>query len=323
LKTILFVSKSLSSSSTRYRATDFFPYLEDAGWQPQHFTDHRSVLSRLQLLAKAREADAVVIVRRTFGYFYARLLRQSTKKLIFTFDDAIFAKSDGSRSAGRENRFAHTIPLCDYIWAGNSYLAEKARPLNNNIVIIPTAVDIDKYNIHAQKPASTIDLVWIGSSSTKKHLLTALPALEAAAQSVPALRLKIIADFSIESDRLEILAIPWSADTEAQELASAHIGIAPLPDNPYTQGKCGLKVLQYMATGLPVISSPTGANQDLVTPDTTGFLAASDQEWVDAISRLAHSPELREQMGAAGREKCMAHFTLAAAFKKMQSTLAQ
>jgi len=321
LKTILFVSKSLTSSSSRYRATDFFRHFKHSDWQPLHFTDDQSIASRLKLLTIARKADAVVVVRRTFGYFYARLLRQSTKKLIFTFDDAIFAKSDGSRSTGRENRFAHTIPLCDHIWAGNSYLAGKALPLNKNVTIIPTTLDVKKYDIQVQKPPSTLDLVWIGSSSTKKHLLTALTALETAATSIPSLRLKIIADFSLESEKLEVISIPWSADTEAQELASAHIGIAPLPDNPYTQGKCGLKVLQYMATSLPVISSPTGANKDIVTPDTTGFLADSDQEWIDAIIKLAQSPELRDKMGAAGRKKCMDHFTLEAAFQKMLATL--
>jgi glycosyltransferase involved in cell wall biosynthesis len=320
LKTILFVSKNLTSSSTRYRATDFFPHFERSAWQPLHFTDNQSITSRLQLLSMARKADTVVVVRRTFGYLYASLLRRSTKKLIFTFDDAIFSKSDGSRSAGRERRFSQTIPLCDHIWAGNSYLAEKALQHNKNVTIIPTTLDIHKYNIQAQKPASTLDLVWIGSSSTKKHLLTVLPALEAAAASVPSLRLKVISDFSLESTRLNIVTIPWSADTEAQELASAHIGIAPLPDNAYTRGKCGLKVLQYMAAGLPVISSPTGANRDIVQHNNTGIIAGSRQEWVNAITKLAHSPELRSQMGAAGRKRCAEHFTLDAAFKKMLST---
>lgn len=269
----------------------------------------------------ARKVDAVVVVRRTFGRFYARLLRRSVKKLIFTFDDAIFAKSDGSRSAGRAHRFSQTIPLCDHVWAGNSYLAKKALQLNPHVTIIPTTLEIDKYDIQVDKPPLTLDLAWIGSSSTKKHLLTILPALETAATSIPSLRLKVISDFSLESTKLDILAVPWSAETEARELTSAHIGIAPLPDNAYTRGKCGLKVLQYMAAGLPVISSPTGANQDIVQHNHTGILATSTHEWVDAISKLARSPELRSQMGAAGRKRCAEHFTLDAAFKKMLDTI--
>lgn len=321
MRKILFISKGLRSSSTRYRATDFFPLLKAAGWQPLHISDRRSLLVRMDILRTAAKVDAVVIVRRTYGHFFAKLLRQFSQQLIFTFDDAIFAKSSGAYSAGRERRFAVTLPLCDSIWAGNNYLADKARQFNSQVKTIPTALDPERYNIQIEKPSSTLDLVWIGSKSTKKHLITALPALEAAATSLPTLRLKIIADFSLESDKLEILPIQWSPESEAQELASAHIGIAPLPDNAFTRGKCGLKVLQYMAAGLPVISSPTGVNKDMVEHNISGLLAANNQEWVDAIQQLAQDASLRSTMGEAGQKRCHEHFTLAATFQKMLATL--
>lgn len=321
MQKILFISKGPHSPSTRYRATDFFPLLKAAGWQPTHLTDRRSLPARLNILRAGADADAVVVVRRTYGRLFARLLRQASRQLIFTFDDAIFAKSDGSRSAGRERRFAATLPLCDQVWAGNSYLAEKARPFNGAVEVIPTALDADRYNVRAEKPASSLDLVWIGSSSTKRHLVTMLPALEAAAGSLPSLRLKIIADFSLASDKLKILPVQWSPETEARELASAHIGIAPLPDNAFTRGKCGLKVLQYMASGLPVISSPTGVNKDMVAHGVNGFLAAGDRDWIEAIQRLAQDRDLRLSMGEAGRRRCLDHFTLQAAFQKMLASL--
>ncbi len=322
MRKILFLSKGVNASSTRYRATDFFPLLEADGWQPTHITDRRTLPVRWQILRAAAQADAVVIVRRTYGPVFARLLRQVSRQLIFTFDDAIFAKSNGDRSPGRERRFAATLPLCDRIWAGNRYLADRARPLNHRVEIIPTAVDIDRYDIPAEKPRTTLDLVWIGSRSTKKHLITVLPALEAAAKQLPALRLKIIADFTLTSERLEIAPIRWSPAAECRELASAHIGIAPLPDNPFTRGKCGLKVLQYMAAGLPVIASPTGVNQEMVESGVSGQLATTQQEWLTAIQRLARDEALRKRMGAAGRQRCREHFTLAAAFQKMRAALA-
>ncbi len=321
MRKILFISKGLNASSTRYRATDFFPLLEAAGWQPSHITDRGSLAARWNILRTAVKADTVVIVRRTYGPFFAKLLRRASRQLIFTFDDAIFAKSSGARSAGRESRFAATLPLCDQIWAGNHYLAEKALQFNSRVEVIPTAVDADRYGILAEKPRSTLDLVWIGSRSTKKHLVTVLPALEAAAKHLPMLRLKIITDFSLESDRLEILSVPWSPETEHIELASAHIGIAPLPDNAFTRGKCGLKVLQYMAAGLPVISSPTGVNREMVKNQVSGLLATTNPEWQEAIRLLAQDEELRKTMGAAGQRQCHEHFTLASTFQKMATTL--
>lgn len=320
-KKILILSKGLKASSTRYRATDFIPFFEAAGYQVEHLNIRKSLVGYLRLLHTARKADIVIIVRRSFEHVFASLLRHFAQRLIFTFDDAIFCHSNGETSPGRERRFATTLPLCDQIWAGNRYLADKALQFNKNVTIIPTALDTDKYNIQADKPTSTIDLVWIGSHSTKKHLITALPALEAAAEALPSLRLKIIADFSLDSDKLEILPVQWSSKTEAQELASAHIGIAPLPDNAFTRGKCGLKVLQYMAAGLPVISSNAGVNSTMVQHGTTGLLAANHKEWVDAIIQLAKQHDLMQTMGRHGRDRCITHFSLASAFEKMLRTL--
>ncbi|MCF6282866.1 MAG: glycosyltransferase family 4 protein [Candidatus Polarisedimenticolaceae bacterium] len=321
MKKILFISKGSDSASTRYRATDFFPLLKQAGWQATHLTDRRTPLGRLNLLKQASQADVVVVVRRTFGPLFAGILRRVASRLIFTFDDAIFAKSDGSPSRGRERRFAATVALCDVVWAGNSYLADKAKAFNGCVEVVPTVLDVDRYATEVAKPADSLDLVWIGSSSTKKHLLPVIPLLEEAAALIPELRLKIIADFSIESERLNVVPILWSPESELRELLASHIGIAPLPDNAFTRGKCGLKVLQYMAAGLPVISSAAGVNRELVDDGVSGFLVSSDQQWLEAIQALAKSPEQRRSMGETGLQRCRDHFTLQAALQKMLATL--
>ena len=95
--------------------------------------------------------------------------------------------------------------------------------------------------------------------------------------------------------------MPCSLQTEAAELARCDVGIMPLPDAPWERGKCGYKLIQYMASGLPVVASPIGANREIVIPGETGFLAAGSEEWAEGLSRLFDDPGLRARMGAAGR----------------------
>ena len=133
--------------------------------------------------------------------------------------------------------------------------------------------------------------------------------------------MKIIADFSLHSDILTIVPVQWSEESEARELVSAHIGIAPLPDNLYTQGKCALKVIQYMAAGLPVISSPTGVNKEIIEDGVNGFLVRSDNDWVTALEKLAKNQNLRYRLGERGRTISSENFSLEATFKKMIDSL--
>jgi len=321
LKEILFVSKGLHAASTRYRATDFFPLLEEAGWRPRHLSGSGSLRDRLAVLRAARRAEVVVLVRRTYGPMFRFLLRRAARHLVFTFDDAIFCRSDGGPSPRRARRFAATVAQCDLVWAGNRYLADEAGRFNGNVQVVPTAVETDRYRLRVAKPESTLDLVWIGSSSTRKHLLTVVPALERAAEEMPGLRLKIVSDFTLETRSLPVVHIPWSPEAETRELAAAHVGLAPLPDNRFTRGKCGLKVLQYMAAGLPVVSSPTGVNAEIVEHGVTGLLAETEDEWVEALRALHDSSELRARLGEAGREKCVRHYSLQTVFGGMMKSL--
>lgn len=312
---VVFLSKGSDSASTRYRATDFFPALRSLGIEAQHIDVSGSVGNYLAALSAAREADVVIVLRKTFSTVFRILLRRSAKRLLFDFDDAIFCNSDGSASPTRMRRFAAMVQSCDYVLAGNSFLAKAAARFNPAVTVLPTSVDIVKYGLPAPKPADMVDLVWIGSSSTRKYLESALPALEAASQLIPNLRLKIIADFTLRSEILEIDAIRWSEETEAFGVASAHIGIAPMIDNDWTRGKCGLKVLQYMAAGLPVVSSNAGVNAEIVQHEETGLLVSSESEWVQAIQRLAQDEVLRQRLGHAGQMRVKESYAQEAALQ--------
>lgn len=320
-RTILFITKSETASSTRYRVGDYLPYWQREGWNTEHLTHDGSWRGWMQILKQARSAETVVILRRTFGFPWLALLRRASRRLVFDFDDAIFVRGSGERSASKYARFGRTVGACDLVWAGNRYLAEHAGKFNSHVVVIPTAVHAEKYAISPPKPDDSIDLVWIGSSATRKHLQTIVPALECAAERVPGLRLKIVADFSIAVEGMQVIPIQWTADGEAPALASSHIGIAPLPDNPFTRGKCGLKILQYMAAGLPVIASPVGVNGELVQDDVSGYTAVSDDDWVAAIERLAADAGLRRRLGEQARHICQQGYTVDRVFQRLNDSL--
>ena len=319
-RTVLFISKGEQASSTRYRALNYFPLLRDHGWEPLHLTDDRTSASQRGILQAAVSADAVVLLRRTPGWLYGLRLRRASKLLVFDFDDAIFIPRSG-RFSQRPARFRRIVKLCDFVWAGNTYLADEALRFSSNVSVLQTSVEIERYQPINEKPGTETVLVWIGSRSTKKYLVDVLPLLENASTTIKNLRLKVIADFELHSDVLSINNIPWSLATETEELASSTIGIAPMTDDPWTRGKCGLKVLQYMASGLPVITSPYGVNRDLVEEGETGFHAESGQQWLEAIQALAGDATRATAMGTAGRQKCESQFTLPAIFKKLLHTL--
>lgn len=318
---ILFVSKGEGSASTRYRALQFFPRLSQAGFLATHVAAAGNPRTYLNTLRQAAAADIVVVMRKTFPAPYLWLLRRFSRKLIFDFDDAIFCNTDGSPSATRMNRFVAMASACDHVFAGNRFLADNATRHNPAVTVIPTCVDIAKYQAHAKQPHDFIDLVWIGSSSTKKYLADAMPWLATASRGMPQLRLKIIADFDLPNAGIPTIPVPWHAQTEAHELASSHIGIAPMRDDDWSRGKCALKVLQYMAAGLPVVSSMAGANAEVTIAGETGFLPATPEEWVECIERLARNESMRQRFGKAGRLRAEAEYSIEPVFARIHSVI--
>jgi glycosyltransferase involved in cell wall biosynthesis len=319
LKKILFLSKGENSSSTRYRALQYFPLLQRAGFDAEHVTVSGGLAAFALALKKAAGASVVVVLRKTFPQPLLWLLRRVSRKLVFDFDDAIFCNTNGSPSATRMGRFAAMTRVSDHIFAGNEFLRKNAEKFNNTATLLPTSIMTDHYYPNIGKPTDHIDLVWIGSSSTQKYLIDALPALRLAASRLPSLRLKIIADFDLPDAGLATLAIRWSAETEANELASSHIGIAPMRDDDWSRGKCALKVLQYMTAGLPVVSSDCGANAEIVEDGINGYLVDTDQTWCDRIVTLANDEALRVRMGEAGRQKVLKTYSVEPVFCRLRA----
>ena len=295
----LLVGKGDDSPSTRYRLEPLAARLEQLGHSISFSSSDLSAHGKAGLLSAATRSDVVIIQRKLFGRGFLAALRACCRNLIFDFDDAVFVQSDGSESRTRRKRFAAVVGRSRMVWAGNRYLAAAAGALGAEAHVLPTAVRAEQYSLFERKH-DVFTLVWIGSRSTSRYLEACREELEAVGDACD-VRLKVIGDFDIGFDTIAVDVVPWSSATEAEELLRCHVGIAPMENNPWTRGKCVLKVLQYMACGLPVISSKTGANAEVLEHERTGLFAHTLEEWVAAVRRLQAEPETCRRFGENGR----------------------
>ena len=305
----------------RYRVRAFERALADSGWSLVIEGLARGTLGRGSQLARAARFDAVVLQRKLLPGWQLHALRRWSRRLVFDVDDAVLYRDSydprGPHCRRRAGRFASTVRMADLVIAGNDFLAERALEAGaqaDHVRVIPTCVEVDRYRPRAGPDAhgSGMDLVWIGSSSTLQGLELRRALWERLGREVPGVRLRVVCDRFPRFDPLPVVAVPWSEATEADALVAGDVGISWVPDDLWSRGKCGLKVLQYQAAGLPVIANPVGVQAAMIAPGVSGFLAGTDDAWVEAVRTLAGDPDLRLRMGAAARAAVASNHAVAA-----------
>jgi len=259
---------------------------------------------RLKLFMRSRQYDGIFLHKKRLNYLDAFWLRRYARKVIYDFDDAVMYddKRPEIPSRKRQGDFARTVKLADTVIAGNKYLAEYALKFNDNVEVLPTGLGLEDYNgLPRRTEDGRIVLVWIGSKITLKYLGQIKPALEEIGSRFDNVGLRIISDEFFDLQNMKVQRCQWSERTQFSDLVTSDIGLAPLPDNLFTKGKCGFKILQYAAAGLPVVASPVGVNTEFVSDGVTGFHATTASEWIGSISELIESAGLRRDMGVAAR----------------------
>jgi glycosyltransferase involved in cell wall biosynthesis len=264
---------------------------------------------RLSLVRKTKHYDLVYILREAALLgppVFEKLIHQQRVPIVFDFDDAVFVSyrspSNGYLSYLKFASKTKTIcRIASHVMVGNPYLAEYARQVNDRVTVIPTTIDTEKYQVSQPKDSSGPPVIgWTGSHSTVQHLDTLRGALKKLAER-ESFRLRVIGTPTYECSPIDVEAMRWRADTELEDLSTIDIGVMPLPDDKWSKGKCGLKALQFMALGIPTVCSPVGVNTDIIQDDQNGFIAATEDEWVEKLGRLLRSRELRQRLGHAGR----------------------
>ena len=323
---LLFLIQGFEVASSRYRVLQYVPALQEAGFDVTVTPFPRKLGEQQRVYSDAGEYDLVFIHRKRLSKYWIRKLRATAKKIVYDFDDAVMYRDtlsiENQESERRKRRFERTCRVADLVIAGSGYLASFARPLNANTAVLPTVVDLSRYAPRSwnDKPEK-ITLGWIGDTGSFAYLESQRPLFEAVGQAIPRLQFKIVSSRFPRFDHLPVIARRWSADGEVADLQSFDIGIMPIQDDPWSKGKCGLKLLQYMAAGVPAVASPVGANLEILADGVQGFYAAGQKEWIERIGRLAGDARLREKMGKAAFQRVKEAYALQVAAPKFVELL--
>ena len=302
VRALFVVDGTIADPAARTRVHRLLPALRGLGVEAEVLEPGPG--RKWELLRRARGADVVVLQRVLPPRPLLRLLVRLNPALVFDFDDALFTLPE------LRPRFDAVCEAAVEVVAGS---AELAGALDRRATVVPTVVEPGDYTLaeHGDRP---LRVGWIGTAGN-------LPYLEVVRPALAGFELAVISSAAPAWPELRVHHVPWRLESAAAELAALDVGLAPLPDTPWTRGKCGLKALECMASGLPVVASPVGALATIVVPGETGFLARDPTEWRAALEGLANDAELRRRLGSAGRRRVEERYSVGVAAPALAAVL--
>lgn len=330
---ILFLTQGTHTPSSRFRVGQFVPHFQKAGIEctiaagygagynrivkTKWGTPYKAAMQMKRFLfgLSAPAYDLLFLQRPILPFtpWPEEILHRLNPRMLFDVDDAIFTGVHGEIVPARRHTFERCAALSAHVIAGNRFLSEAAGQPTKTTVL-PTVIDTDRYRPKRTPTTeeSSVVIGWIGSSSTLRYVEQILPALRCVRDRYPHVRIRIVCSEMPASmqheDRFEFHT--WSKEGEIAALQSFDIGIMPLEDSLTTRGKCGFKMIQYMAVGIPVVSSPVGANIDIFNGSHAGMLADSHDAWVHALCTLVADHGLRQDCGHAARLHATNHYAV-------------
>lgn len=324
--------------SSRVRMYQYLPALQKAGYEisiQPFFSDSymtalygeqainplsvlNSYFKRIFQMIGRKDFDLIWLQQELFPWIVPgmeKLFYKRSIPMIVDYDDAVFHRYDMHHNplvrALLSSKIDRVMQASSGLTVGNKYLAEHAAQAGaSSIQILPSVVDTDLYSIGQPEERSEFVIGWIGTPKTVHFLEIIQPALAAVLDEHTRCIL-VGAEVPDSMRELPIETQPWREDSEVAQIQQFDVGIMPLFDAPFERGKCGYKLIQYMACGLPVIASPVGVNQEIVEHNVNGYLASSTQEWITAFRQLGADRALRHKLGLNGRRKVEQHYSLA------------
>lgn len=321
--------KILNTNGIVFHVQSFLPFN-----RRQNFIKSSSVLGktvglilgfikRIIILFHVHQYDFVFIHREVtpfgppiFEWVIAKVFK---RKIIYDFDDAIWTiDTVGEFFLKKIIRYRSKVAsICKWshkVSCGNEYLCDYARQFNTNVVLNPTTIDTKLHHVapHHEKKGMKGEVIigWTGSHSTLKYLKTIEYELQQIESAHPNVEFHVIADISPDLNLKKLKFKPWSTETEISDLAQFDIGIMPLPDDEWSKGKCGFKILQYMALSIPSVASPVGVNTKIIKDGMNGFLCNTSADWINKMEELIKNESLRKQLGDNGYKTVVENYSV-------------
>ncbi|WP_373033204.1 glycosyltransferase family 4 protein [Sulfurovum sp.] len=328
---ILFIVKNKNEASSRFRVFAYFDQLQNDFTLHTFYAEYnnkkvpkifRSLIKRLRFLSllwKAKEYDLLYMQRpmssdKSDSTFFEKLLVKINPHLIFDFDDALFVQN--------EPKIKSLVTLAQTCVCGNDYLAEFARRYNPNTVVIPTAIDTDRFQQRLQTDKTTITIGWTGTSGNYQFFTDKMiNDIDRLLNETPNSRFLFICDrppekrFTFKYDY-----IPWRAESEIDDLQQIDIGLMPLIDSPWSRGKCGFKLIQYGAIGIASVASDVGVNADVILDTKSGYLV-KDDDWYTPLKALLKHQDLAREMGQQAQLHIQRHYSIEANYLKLKEAI--
>lgn len=348
----------ITGASSRYRVYQYIEYLEKDGYTCEvypflpdnvykQFKEGKNirvilavpwlVIKRLQLLYKCKKNDILFIHRDIIPFgpmIIERFLKWKGCKIILDIDDAIYS-NDISEISNKKNkllykfkygkRFNTSIKLANVVICGNKFIEKHAQLYNSNTVIIPTVIDTNKVLYKPiKKGKDEFKICWIGNQGNTNYVLNILPEIDKIARGRN-IKVILIGAKKVEENlnNIEIKLFPWDIKTEYELIRECDIGIMPLNDSEWSKGKCGLKLLQYMSVGVPVIASNIGVNGDIVIEEKNGFLVSSNrtEEWARVILNVLNKKDDLDKMQEYCRNFIEENYSVKVWSKKLEEVI--
>ncbi len=281
----------------------------------------RSFWKRFFLLFRLKHYDYIFIHREAamigppiFEWMIAKAFK---RKYIYDFDDAIWLPNYSQSNArfhrlkayGKVKKIAR---WADQITVGNGFLKSYASEFNDNVTIIPTTLDLEKVHQGKSNQNETPLIIgWTGSHTTMEYLPMLLPVLTKLRKEFT-FKFRVISNHPPAFDFEDLEYVAWNRTSEIDDLKAIHIGVMPLEDTEWAQGKCGFKGLQYMSLHIPAVMSAVGVNPEIIQHGKNGLLCTTESEWYDALKSLLTDQALREKLGAAGFETVKERYSVSA-----------
>jgi len=344
MRLIFFPRYTSTGPSSRYRFYQYFPMFKEFEINVYPFFDNRykpgmnfkslsgliytfkCFINRFIKILKLLNRKHICVIQYEFTPYlpFNKLFFKIFKiKYIVDYDDAVFHEYDQSKNKIvrylLKNKIPNVIKYADKVITGSSYLTDFAKQYNSNVIEIPTSINIEKYKkVYLKYKVNIFTIGWIGSLTTSKNLIQLIPVFKRLREEKITFQINCIGFNNDLLDKFEGLpfnSIQWNDETEVEEIKKFDIGIMPLEDDLFNKGKCAFKLIQYMACGIPTISSPFSSNLN-VDRNKENLFASTDEEWANCIIKMINNKDKYLRIGQNNIKIAEKYYSVQSNYKK-------